>query len=64
MTNNRTTVTLGGECKVIASATNGLTTDTTDIPKQWFRLSCGHTFMIYGLDTPVACPVCGKVVGA
>ena len=51
--------TLGRECKVVASSTNGLTTEN---PKQLFQLSCGHTFKIYGLDVPVACPVCGKAV--
>lgn len=49
----------GGECKVVASSTDGLTTDE---PKQWFRLSCGHAFKLDGLDAPVACPVCGKAV--
>lgn len=49
----------GGECKVVASSTDGLTTDN---PKQLFELSCGHAFKIYGLDVPVACPVCGKAV--
>lgn len=52
--------TLGrGECKVVASSTDGLTSDN---PKQWFELSCGHAFKLYGLGAPVACPVCGKVV--
>ena len=48
-----------GECKVVASSTDGLTNDN---PKKWFELSCGHTFMLYGLDAPVACPVCGRKV--
>ena len=49
----------GGECKVVASSTDGLTTDE---PRQWFKLSCGHAFKLDGLDAPVACPVCGKAV--
>lgn len=49
----------GGECKVVASSTDGLTTDD---PRQWFELSCGHAFKLDGLDAPVACPVCGRKV--
>lgn len=49
----------GGECKVVASSTDGLTTNE---PKQWFKLSCGHAFKLDGLDAPVACPVCGRKV--
>lgn len=49
----------GGECKVVASSTDGL---TTAVPKKWFELSCGHAFKLDGLDAPVACPVCGKAV--
>ena len=48
-----------GTCEVVASSADGLTTDNI---KQWFKLSCGHAFKIYGLDVPVACPVCGKEV--
>ena len=52
--------TLGsGECKVVASLTDGLTTNE---PRKWFKLSCGHAFKLNGLDAPVACPVCGKAV--
>ena|GEM_PF-3695266 len=50
---------MGGECKVVASSTDGLTTNE---PRQWFKLSCGHAFKLDGLDAPVACPVCGKAV--
>lgn len=49
----------GGECRIAASSTDGLTSDE---PKQWFELSCGHVFKLYGLGIPVACPVCGKAV--
>ena len=49
----------GGECKVVASSTDGLTTDE---PKKWFELSCGHSFMLYGLGAPICCPVCGRIV--
>ena len=49
-----------GTCRITASATDGLCSDN---PRKWFELSCGHTFMLYGLGTPVACAVCGKVVG-
>lgn len=46
-------------CKVVASSTNGLITAE---PQKWFELSCGHTFKLYGLGKPVACPVCGRKV--
>ena len=49
----------GGECKVVASSTDGLMTAE---PKKWFELSCGHSFMLYGLDAPICCPVCGRIV--
>ena len=53
--------TLGaGECEVVMSFTDGLCTDN---PKHWFKLSCGHSFMVDGLGKPVACAVCGKAVG-
>lgn len=48
-----------GECKVVASSTDGLTTDE---PKKWFELSCGHSFMLYRLGVPICCPVCGRIV--
>lgn len=52
--------TLGnGECRITASSTDGLTSVE---PRHWFRLSCGHSFTVDGLDAPVACPVCGKAV--
>lgn len=44
-------------CRIVASSTDGLTTNE---PKKWFELSCGHSFILYGLDTPAACPVCGR----
>lgn len=50
-----------GTCRIIASSTDGLCSDN---PRQWFKLSCGHSFMLYGLDVPVACAVCGKRVSA
>lgn len=49
----------GGECKIVASSTDGLTTND---PKKWFELSCGHSFMLYGFDAPICCPVCGRTV--
>ena len=52
--------TLGsGTCRILASATDGLCSDS---PRQWFVLSCGHSFTLDGLGAPVACPVCGKAV--
>ena len=52
--------TLGaGECEVVMSSTDGLCTDN---PKHWFKLSCGHSFTVDGLEKPVACAVCGKEV--
>ena len=49
----------GGECEIVASSTEGLTSND---PKKWIELSCGHSFMLYGFDAPIGCPVCGKVV--
>jgi len=46
-------------CRITASSTNGLCSDN---PRHYFELSCGHSFTINGLDAPVACAVCGKVV--
>ena len=46
-------------CRITASSTNGLCSDN---PRRYFELSCGHSFTINGLDAPVACAVCGKVV--
>ena len=52
--------TLGsGECRVVASSTDGLCTDN---PRHWYELSCGHSFTVYGLEMPVACPICAKAV--
>ena len=48
-----------GTCRITASMTDGLCSDN---PRQWFRLSCGHSFTLDGLGAPVACPVCGKAV--
>ena len=48
-----------GEGKVVASSTDGLTTNE---PRQWFKLSCGRSFKLDGLDAPMACPICGKAV--
>lgn len=48
-----------GECHIVSSATEGLVSDD---PKQWFELSCGHSFMVDGLEPPKCCAVCGKVV--
>ena len=48
-----------GTCRITASSTDGLCSDN---PLQRFELSCGHSFTLYGLDAPVACPVCGKAV--
>ena len=50
-----------GTCRIIASSTDGLCSDN---PRQWFELSCGHSFTLDGLGVPVACPVCGKAVSA
>ena len=46
-------------CRITASSTDGLCSDN---PRHYFELSCGHSFTINGLDAPVACAVCGKVV--
>lgn len=46
-------------CRITASATDGLCTDR---PRQYFELSCGHSFTIDGLERPIACAVCGKKV--
>lgn len=52
--------TLGvGECKIKTSVTDGLCGDD---PKVYYELSCGHRMMLYGLDVPILCAVCGKVV--
>ena len=48
-----------GTCHIAASATDGLCSDN---PRQYFELSCGHSFTLDGLEAPVACPVCGKAV--
>ena len=48
-----------GECEVVMSSTDGLCTDD---PKHWFKLSCGHSFTIDGLEKPVVCAVCWKAV--
>lgn len=48
-----------GECRVVASATDGLTTES---PRQWFELSCGHSLELDGLEPPACCPVCRKLV--
>lgn len=48
-----------GECKITTSATDGLCGDD---PKVYYELSCGHRIMLYGLDVPIRCAVCGKVV--
>ena len=48
-----------GECRVMASATDGLTTDS---PRQRWELSCGHSLELDGLEPPACCPVCGKLV--
>ena len=48
-----------GTCCILASSTDGLCSDN---PRQWFELSCGHSFTLDGLRAPVACPVCGKAV--
>lgn len=46
-------------CRIIESVTDGL---CSGHPRKWFRLSCGHSFTLEGLETPVACAVCGKTV--
>jgi len=46
-------------CRITASSTDGLCSDN---PRHYFELSCGHSFTINGLDAPIACAVCGKVV--
>lgn len=46
-------------CYIVASSTDGLCSDN---PRQYFELSCGHSFTIDGLKRPVACAVCGKIV--
>ena len=52
--------TLGsGECEITASATDGLCSDN---PRIWFKLSCGHSFTLDGLEAPNYCPNCGKAV--
>ena len=52
--------TLGcGTCEIVASSTDGLCTDS---PRHWFKLSCGHSFTVDGLERPMACAVCGKAV--
>lgn len=48
-----------GTCRITASATDGLCSDN---PRQYFELSCGHSFTLDGLGAPVACAVCGKAV--
>lgn len=48
-----------GECKIIRSATDGLCSDNQ---KVYYDLSCGHRMMLYGLDVPIRCAVCGKAV--
>ena len=48
-----------GECRVVASATDGLMTDS---PRKWFELSCGHSLELDGLEPPACCPVCRKLV--
>lgn len=48
-----------GACHIAASATDGLCSDS---PRKWYELSCGHSFMLYGLEAPAACAVCGKAV--
>ena len=48
-----------GECRVVASATDGLMTDS---PRKWWELSCGHSLELDGLEPPACCPVCGKLV--
>lgn len=48
-----------GECEVVESASDGLCSDN---PRHWYRLSCGHSFTIDGLEKPVTCAVCGKAV--
>lgn len=45
-----------GTCRIAASMTDGLCSDN---PRQWFKLSCGHSFTVDCLEAPVACPVCG-----
>lgn len=46
-------------CRITASATDGLCTDR---PRQYFELSCGHSFTLDGLEPPNCCPNCGKAV--
>lgn len=48
-----------GTCHITASSTDGLCSDN---PRQYFELSCGHSFTLDGLGAPVACAVCGKAV--
>ena len=49
----------GGTCRITASSTDGLCSDN---PRQYFELSCGHSFTLDGLGAPVACSVCGEAV--
>ena len=46
-------------CKVVASSTEGLVSDT---PRKWCQLSCGHSFTFAGLGSLAACIVCGRRV--
>ena len=49
----------GGMCHITASSTDGLCSDN---PRQYFELSCGHTFTLDGLEPPNYCPNCGAKV--
>ena len=59
MIDNRTTELGSRNCRITETVTDGLCSDN---PRKWFKLSCGHSFTIDGLETPVACPLCGKFV--
>ena len=49
-----------GTCRIVGYTTEGLTSDD---PKRYFELSCGHGVMLVGLeDTPNYCAKCGAVV--
>jgi hypothetical protein len=45
--------------KVNASVTEGLTSSN---PRIWFELSCGHSFMVDGLNMPRCCPMCTALI--
>lgn len=48
-----------GECRVVASSTDGLMLDN---PRKMWLFSCGHTVTLDGFGPPVSCAVCGKRV--